>query len=435
MTWVRNSPSRDACLRLIVARASASATSLRLIVVTSALTASCALSRPAAMPTPSWCASESAVTGRITACASDETARGAADQAFALLARQLDQQVSVAASRNRLETMTRDAQGHSDVQIAASASDEVHAVARVQMLGAPVEQRAQQGARYYALAVLDLRRGTRQLTNVVEDAISRAETGDIVGALSACRDARVQAHLLPLLFAEVDANVGRCGTLRDAIFDETAIAAVADTVLRITWRSHAVPHVHVMIRRTRGAPATLVGPLSDANGVVRRASPATRVSGGPLAAEIDLQWDDIDADLADRPFRARGTVQTTAPSRTVRLELQPGLSQDDGLRFLAALRREFGDGTSIDSDRQWQLTLTPNLRDETPLSTGEHTAAMTVTWTIVRIADRQHVHEGGVVDQRGIGIESRDARTSAMMRTAARITSALESLLAREDRP
>lgn len=370
--------------------------------------------------------------GRVAACASDATERGADDQAFALLARQLEQRVSVATTRALEESVTRASGTPPDVRFTSRMSDQVQSVGTVRLLGARVVQRTLIGGTYYSRVELDLRELTRRVASSVEHAVELAGRGDVLRALAECRDAVAQSQLLPTLFATSDAEVGRCEALRESIFTEIVVSAIADTVLRVSWRDRPVPNVELVVRRSPGTGVRPLALRSDADGLVHRGTPVPAVTGGRLREEFDVRWEDADDELASRSFRTRASVQTVAPARTVSIRAM-GLGTEDSARFVAALRRSFGDAMSSEPSRQWRLAVKALLRDESPTYTGELVAVVTATWTLTSVSEPGHAFEGGIVAQRGLGLSVDDARTVGLLRAAARITERIEQILARED--
>src|ERR1035437_301448 len=260
--------------------------------------------RVAPLP-PQWCAASTSTPGRVTACASADSESVADDRAFAQITRQLSQEVAVRETMTSGEEAQREANGRRVTRSFASYSENVQAVALARLLGARVEQRAQVGSTYYALASLDLRQVTRRVSAATDDAIAFAASGDVVRALGSCREARQQARLLPVLFAEVDANVGRCQTLSEALYERLSVTVVTDTLLRIHYEGRPVARLRVQVRRAGAATTPTILGESDELGFVRRVRPFPMVSGGALHEEFDVVWDGLDDVLETPPYRIR----------------------------------------------------------------------------------------------------------------------------------
>lgn len=385
-------------------------------------------------PAPQWCTASSAASGLMTACASADSERLADERAISQLARQLAQEVTVRETSTRSEESQRNGDERRQTRSSASAMEEVQAVALARLLGARVQERVHVGATYYALASLDLRQVTRRVSATTDEALSLVAQGDVVRALAACRDAQQQARNLPVLFAEVDANVGRCRTMSDAIYEHLAIAVLADTLFRVTLDGRPVAQMQVQVRRNGPSSKTAVVGESDRSGQVRRAKPRAMVSGGSLVEDIDVVWDGLDDVLESRPFRPRARLETEFPGRTVSVTVSEGLGLDDETKLLAALRREFGEGRPSSRDGNiWIVKLSARVRNEDAALGGVRSASATINWQLVRVGTAEAVAQGGVVDERAVGLSDTDAHTAVLLRAAARVAESLERALAQSE--
>ncbi len=387
---------------------------------------------------PAWCEPSTQSSATMTACASGASEREADEAAMAQLARQLSQDLRVEQTMVRAE---RSAQAVGKPQKAtASAADSlaVTGTSLSRLYGARIDERAHDGGRFYARAILDMHVIASRVAGELGDADESAADGDFAAAFRHCGAAIESARLLPPLFATGERPAAICAALRDRIYARTAIQVAGSRALQVVYAGHPVAGINVVMRRgSRERTDVLIAQTDDAGRITLEAARAP-VGGGVLEESFDIAWDRVDAALGARLFQPRATVVTQFAPRAVSLDVTGALTAAEREQLRVALLREFGNAVrsqpGVEREPALAVTVRAELRNDAPLYTGDHAAGGTVSWEAVSREEPGSHWAGGRGDIRGSGFDQSRARATVLARMAADIASEMERALATSTR-